>query len=126
MFAAASLLSTLRGTALPSLPLSPCGIAVAGICCAAARANIEIIEREGLVGNAERVGAHLPVKLKLREDHPIVGEVAGLGLPGRLQTTADKATRKSLPAHLLAGGRIAAEMRARRVIMRQLPNDVPS
>ena len=96
------------------------------VACAAALANIEIIEREDLVGNAKRVGAHLLAKLKPLEDHPMVGEVAGLGLLGRIQMTADKAARRSLPAHLLIGDRIAAEMRARRVIMRQLPYDVLS
>lgn len=96
------------------------------IACAAALANIEIIEKEDLVGNAKRVGAHLLARLKPLENHPMVGEVAGLGLIGRIQMTADKATRRSLPAQLLIGDRIAAEMRARGVIMRPLPYDVLS
>jgi len=96
------------------------------IACAAALANIEVIERDDLVGNARRVGAYLLAQLRPLEDHPMVGEVAGLGLIGRVQLTADKASRAMLPAHLRIGDRIAAEMKLRGVIMRQLPYDVLS
>jgi len=96
------------------------------IACAAALANIDIIERENLVGNASQVGAHLLRALKPLEEHPMVGEVSGLGLIGRVQLTSDKTSRAALPAPLAIGDRIAAEMRRRGVIMRQLPYDVLS
>lgn len=96
------------------------------IACAAALANIDVIEGEGLVANAGQVGAHLLAALKPLEDHPMVGEVSGLGLLGRIQMTADKRSRAPLPASLAVGDRIAAEMRRRGVIMRQLPYDVLS
>ena len=96
------------------------------VACAAALANIDIIERDGLVANAGRVGAHLVAALKPLEVHPLVGEVKGLGLIGRVQLTADKATRKPLPPALAAGERIAAAMRRNGVIMRPLPYDVLS
>lgn len=96
------------------------------IACAAALANIDIIERDGLVGNARKVGDHLLKALKSLEHHPLVGEVSGLGLIGRVQLTANKAKPSPLPPALLTGDRIAAEMRRRGVIMRQLPYDVLS
>lgn len=96
------------------------------IACAAALANIDIIEREGLVNNAKTIGAHLLKALKPLEQHPLVGEVSGMGLIGRVQLTANKAKRAPLPPGLLTGDRIAAEMRRRGVIMRQLPYDVLS
>jgi adenosylmethionine-8-amino-7-oxononanoate aminotransferase len=96
------------------------------IACAAALANIDIIDSEGLVANAKRVGAHLLNALKPLEDHAMVGEVSGLGLIGRVQLTANKTARTPLPSALATGDRIATEMRRRGVIMRQLPYDVLS
>ncbi len=52
------------------------------LCCAAALANIEVIERENLVAEAERKGEIAAAELnKLRGRHPDrIAEVAGLGL----------------------------------------------
>jgi adenosylmethionine-8-amino-7-oxononanoate aminotransferase len=51
------------------------------VSCAAALANIEILEKEDLAGNAARVGAHLLGRLHgLQARHPIVGEARGRGL----------------------------------------------
>jgi putrescine aminotransferase len=50
-------------------------------CCAAALANLAIIERENLVENAERMGARLHTALESRVGGlPIVGEVRSRGL----------------------------------------------
>ena len=59
-------------------PGTYCGHPVA---CAAALANIEIIEKEDLAGNSARVGVYLLERLRgLQARHPIVGEVRGRGL----------------------------------------------
>jgi len=50
------------------------------VACAAALANIEIIEREDLLENARVVGAHFQARLRELIDIPIVGEVRGMGL----------------------------------------------
>lgn len=51
------------------------------VAAAAALANLEIIEREDLVINAARVGAHLKSNLEtLRAAHPLVADVRGEGL----------------------------------------------
>jgi L-2,4-diaminobutyrate transaminase len=50
-------------------------------CCAAAHANLDIIEREGLVENSARVGAYLRERLcEALGQHPLVGEIRGVGL----------------------------------------------
>src|SRR5262245_39956118 len=50
-------------------------------CCAAALANLAIIERENLAANAERMGARLHAALEKQVgDLPIVGEVRSRGL----------------------------------------------
>jgi adenosylmethionine-8-amino-7-oxononanoate aminotransferase len=51
------------------------------VACAAALANLRIMEQDGLVANAERMGARLLDKLRSAVGkHPIVGEVRGRGL----------------------------------------------
>lgn len=47
---------------------------------AAGLANAAIMEREDLIGNAERMGKRLLERLQALGDHPAVGDVRGLGL----------------------------------------------
>jgi 4-aminobutyrate aminotransferase / (S)-3-amino-2-methylpropionate transaminase / 5-aminovalerate transaminase len=70
------------------------------ICCAAALANIEIILKEDLAGNAARVGAEMHAHLKkMKEKYPEIGYVDGKGLvagvacvkPGSIEPDADLA-----------------------------------
>jgi adenosylmethionine-8-amino-7-oxononanoate aminotransferase len=50
-------------------------------CCTAAHANLDILEREGLVENSAEVGAYLIERLHERlGSHPLVGEIRGVGL----------------------------------------------
>jgi 4-aminobutyrate--pyruvate transaminase len=51
---------------------------------AAALKVMEIIERDGLVAHAARMGAHLARGLGAFADHPLVGDVLSLGLGGCL------------------------------------------
>ena len=65
------------------------------VACAVALANLDIIEREGLVARAEKMGEVLREKLRdALADHPMVGEIRGIGLIGAIELTADKRTRK--------------------------------
>jgi L-2,4-diaminobutyrate transaminase len=49
--------------------------------CTAALANLDIVEREGLVENSREVGAYLHESLgQALEDHPFVADVRGIGL----------------------------------------------
>lgn len=82
--------------------------------CAAALKNIELMEREDLVGNAERVGAHLIAGLRSLSHHRWFGEVRGKGLLAALELVEDPETRRPLPGALL--NRIAAACQARGVI----------
>ena len=65
------------------------------VAAAAALANLDIIEREDLVGNAERMGARLLAGLEgLRAEHPHIGDVRGLGLIAGLEVVRDRDTRE--------------------------------
>jgi putrescine aminotransferase len=66
------------------------------VSCAVALENLNIIEREGLVERAAKMGEILRAKLHAAlDDHPMVGEIRGVGLIGCIELTADKRTRKS-------------------------------
>jgi taurine-pyruvate aminotransferase len=65
---------------------------------AAAIANLEIIEREDLLGNVQRMGDYLKEKLLgLAGRHAVIGDVRGKGLYMGVELVADRATREPLP-----------------------------
>lgn len=93
------------------------------ICAAAGIANLEILDRDELVGNAREVGAHF--NRILREalaDHPIVGDVRGEGLLAAVEFTADPADRVFFDPSLRVGARVAAACLERGLIARAMPH----
>ena len=67
--------------------------------CAAGLANLEIMEREDLVGNSARMGEHLFDKLQSMYEHPIVGDVrGGLGLLCSVEFVKDRGTKEKFAA----------------------------
>jgi 4-aminobutyrate aminotransferase len=64
------------------------------VACAAALATIKLL-RDGLIRNAEVVGAHLLAGAKaLMDKHPIIGEVRGRGLMIGIELVRDRATKE--------------------------------
>ena len=63
------------------------------VATAVALENLAIIEERGLVANAASVGAHLQASLRRFADHPLVGEVRGVGLIAAVELVADKASK---------------------------------
>ena len=89
-------------------------------CCAAGLANLDILEREGLVENAREVGAYLLEKLKKSfGDSPIVGDIRGIGLLAALEIVRDRETREPFP-NLGDAGFIATAAFERGLIARAL------
>ncbi|MFM9859117.1 aspartate aminotransferase family protein [Pseudoxanthobacter sp. M-2] len=74
--------------------------------CAVALANIAIIEREGLVERVrDDIGPYFQTRLRdAVADHPLVGNIRGIGLVAGLAIVEDKATRTfRTPVGTLAG-----------------------
>lgn len=63
------------------------------VATAVALENLAIIKERGLVANAARVGAHLQASLRRFADHPLVGEVRGVGLIAAVELVADKVSK---------------------------------
>jgi putrescine aminotransferase len=85
------------------------------VCCAVGLANVEIIEREGLVERAAAIGRRLLAGLETLRDLAPVGDVRGLGLMCAVELVEDKAAKK--PA-LGLGGKVMREARSRGLIAR--------
>ena len=67
------------------------------VACAAGLKNIEIIEREGLLANATRVGRYFETRMKELEALPLVGCVRGCKLMLCVESVANKVTKELLP-----------------------------
>jgi adenosylmethionine-8-amino-7-oxononanoate aminotransferase len=64
------------------------------VACAAALANLDIIEGEGLVDNSAKMGTRLLKGLEELRSHPTVGDVRGLGLIAGVEIVKDKGTKE--------------------------------
>jgi 4-aminobutyrate aminotransferase-like enzyme len=59
---------------------------------------IELIEEENLAANAAATGGHLRARLEeLREKHPLIGDVRGMGLMQAVELVRDRETREPAP-----------------------------
>lgn len=79
-------------------------------------ATLDVMEEEGIVEHAATVGAeHIaPAMQKLHDNHPIVGEVRGLGVFWAIELVTDRQTREPLSA--AAMGKVKSELIARKLI----------
>jgi taurine-pyruvate aminotransferase len=69
---------------------------------AAAMANMDIIEREDLLGNVKRMGDYLTGKLgDLKTKHAVIGDVRGIGLFQGAELVADRVTKEPLPEKIV-------------------------
>lgn len=91
--------------------------------CAVALANIDILEREGLVARAAELGVRLNRGLQTLASHPHVGDVRGLGLMAAVEFVADKSTKAEFPAADQIGLRVH-EATQRRGLFTRLRGDV--
>ncbi len=69
-------------------------------CCAVALANLDVMEREGLVERAKTSGARLLEKLTALASMDGVGHVRALGLMGAVEVVADPGTKQLFPPAL--------------------------
>jgi len=82
---------------------------------AAGMAVLDVIEREGLMANAQRVGRHLRAGLsKLAERHELIGDVRGAGLFVGLELVTDRRARTPATAETV---RVVNGLRERQVLL---------
>ncbi|MFF0184900.1 aspartate aminotransferase family protein [Streptomyces sp. NPDC005244] len=85
----------------------PGGLTYSGhpLACAAAVATINVMEEEGIVGQAATIGETVigPGLRELAERHPSIGEVRGTGVFWALELVKDRETREPLVPYNAAG-----------------------
>jgi adenosylmethionine-8-amino-7-oxononanoate aminotransferase len=64
------------------------------VACAAALANIAILQRERLVDNAATMGAYLLEQLQGLRHHPTIGDIRGLGLLVAVELVKNRTTKE--------------------------------
>ena len=93
------------------------------VACAAALANLDIIERERLVERAAELGPYLQERLATLSDLPAVGHVRGRGLMAAVELVKDKATRDPFAPEEQVGRRVLEEALANGLLLRVCPGD---
>ncbi|HWR40235.1 MAG TPA: aminotransferase [Patescibacteria group bacterium] len=91
--------------------------------CAAALANIAVMEEQAMVENSEKMGRYLLDSLKDLEKLPHVGQVRGKGLFLGIELVADKKSKTPLPEKYL--GQMVAAAKAEGVIIGRMSRSVP-
>ena len=92
-------------------------------CVAAALANLDIIEREDLLGNVREIGPYLLGALREAvADHPMVGEVRGVGMLAAVELVQDKAEKRVFEPAGKVGAAVAAACLERGMIVRAMPH----
>jgi 4-aminobutyrate--pyruvate transaminase len=94
------------------------------VASAVALETLRIYDEMDIVGHVRKTGPHLQRRLRERfANHPLVGEVRGVGMVGAIELVADKAARRNFDPALKVGGRMMKEGEAAGVILRSLAND---
>jgi len=85
----------------------PGGLTYSGhpLACASAVASINIFEEEGIIDHARHLGRDVigPELQKLKDKHPSVGDVRGIGVFWAIELVKDRATREPLVPFNAAG-----------------------
>lgn len=76
------------------------------LACRAALTNVEIIEREGLLGHARMMGDHFQSSAQRLKSLDHIGDVRGHGLMLAIELLEDKASKKAFPITKQAGANV--------------------
>ncbi|MEE2778183.1 MAG: aminotransferase [Acidobacteriota bacterium] len=91
------------------------------LAAATAMANLDVIERDGLIEKAAQTEPYLQNRLRTAlADHPLVGEVRGLGMLAAVELVAQKTAKTPFAPEMKAGQRLSNLLREEGVISRAM------
>ena len=90
------------------------------VCCAAALANIEVMEKIDLCDHVRSAGAYFEEGIRSLQDLPIVGDVRGRKFMMGIESVADKESKALLPLEADVGHRTSRHARELGLILRPL------
>jgi 4-aminobutyrate--pyruvate transaminase len=85
---------------------------------------LRIIEADGLVANCAQQGARLRAGLAALADHPLVGEVRGVGMIAAVELVTDKAAKTALDVPGKLGGLVNKALQDNGVICRAVADAI--
>jgi putrescine aminotransferase len=94
------------------------------VACVAALKNLDILEQERLIDQAAEVGVYFQERLRGFLDHPLVGDVRGLGLIAGIELVRDKGSRERFQPIGKAGSLVAQQAFDRGLICRAILDTV--
>ena len=93
------------------------------ICVAAANANLDVLQEEGIVEHVTEMGTALRDTLQAAvANSPIVGEVRGTGMLAAIEFVADPAEKRRFDAAQIVGARISTACLQNGLIARAMPH----
>ncbi|PNA01139.1 MULTISPECIES: aspartate aminotransferase family protein [unclassified Pseudomonas] len=90
------------------------------VATAVALENIRIIEERDLVGQVQRLAPEFQRRLRAFADHPLVGDVRGVGLVGAIELVANKATGQPFAQPGTLGGYVFKQAHKHGLIIRAI------
>ena len=90
---------------------------------AVALETLRIYDEWDIVSRVREIGPILQQRLKEFEDHPLVGQVRGLGLIAAIELTRDKTTKEAFDPREKVGAYLALQAEKNGLIIRALPGD---
>ncbi|MBI3514148.1 MAG: aspartate aminotransferase family protein [Proteobacteria bacterium] len=94
------------------------------VAAAVAIETLKIYEERDILGHVKQVMGRMQTGLRRFADHPLVGEVRGVGLIGAVELVADKKTRQPFDPKLGVGAYLAKQAQEHGVILRGLADSI--
>jgi 4-aminobutyrate--pyruvate transaminase len=91
---------------------------------AVALETLRIYEQDDILSHVRRVAPHMQASLHKFEEHPLVGEVRGIGLIGAVELVADKATKAPFGPSAAVGAFLMKRAHHHGVILRALGDSI--
>jgi 4-aminobutyrate--pyruvate transaminase len=94
------------------------------VCAAVALEALKIYEERDIVGHVRTVAPHLQDGLRRFKNHPLVGEVRGVGLIAGVEIVADKAAKTPFDPKLAIGSHVARFAQEHGLIVRAMGDSI--
>ena len=94
------------------------------VCAAVALEALKIYEERDIVSHVRTVAPHLQDGLRRFRNHPLVGEVRGIGLIAGVEIVADKAAKTPFDPKLAIGGHVARFAQEHGLIVRAMGDSI--
>ena len=94
------------------------------VCAAVALEAIRIYEERGIVDRVRRIGPRLQAGLRAFSDHPLVGEVRGVGMMAAVELVKDKESRESFDSGIGVGAHFGQQAIRNGLIVRTIGDSI--